>query len=196
MDKREMESCLNDIVAATNRVYARERHWGFEHVMLMSPADEGEINSLSATRPFPLPPSYVQFLSLHNGCLGFWPRFALLGTGGECRDIVEAKVADALAHQQQFVKDEKGQITDATIAKFETPTDVRKCMYIPKHTVFGTNKRGVFLLFNEREVTRDGEFQVVNYSYDGDTGDVYPDFGSFLVGILVFLEQRIKAKKY
>jgi hypothetical protein len=62
--------------------------------------------------------------------------------------------------------------------------------------VFGTNKRGGFRVFNEKELTPEGEPQVVNYTYDGDTGETYPDFGAFLLGTLAFLKQRIKDKKY
>ena len=196
MKRHEMEDCLREIVACTNRIYKRERHWGIEGVVLMNPAGDDEIKALSSSLPFQLPATYTQFLSLHNGCLGFWPHVTLLGTSGQCRDIIAAEIADARDHQRQFVEDKHGQITGASIAAFETPTAVRKCMYLPGHTVLGTDQSGGFLIFNEKEVTPEGEFQVVDYTYDGDTGDVYPDFGAFLVGTLSFLEQRIKDKKY
>jgi SMI1/KNR4 family protein SUKH-1 len=196
MQSVETESTLRRIVELANLVYSKEPHWGPREMTLMPPATEEEIEVLSKECPFPLPPSYIQFLQLHNGCLNFWLRYALLGTKGEPKEIVFAAIEDAQEFMNERIIDLYKGITPETIAQFEVPTSNMERLYLPNHTVFGANKRGAFLLFNEKEQTPDREYQVIGYTYDGGIDDRYSDFPSFLLSTVDKLEKRIKDKGY
>jgi hypothetical protein len=196
MNASQMEQVLQQLVELTNLVYSKEPHWGVSAMELMPPAEDQEITILSGESPFPLPASYVQFLKLHNGCLNFWLRSALLGTKGEPRDLVRKAIEDAREFLSELAADEQGRLTAASIAEFETPTDITHNYFLPHHLVFGASGGGQFYLFDEKQRTPDGEYEVVHYTYDGGARYRYPDFPSFLTSSREQLEKRIDQKGY
>ena len=163
---------------------------------LMGPATEQDIEALSRECPFPLPASYVQFLTLHNGCLNFWPKHALMGTIGEPREVVLAQIEDARAYLDERIVQLYGELNEERIAEYEVPTKNMERLYLPNHTVFAANRRGAFLMFNEGRKTAAGECEVLDYSYDAGVDVRHQDFPCFLLAIVQELEARIKAKRY
>jgi len=128
MDNQGMEKLLQEIAHKTAVVYAHEPHWKLSKMELSSPAFEKDIKALSEKMPFPLPPSYRQFLALHDGCLNYWAETALLGTKGESRETIEAEVADALETlgpdvlaMEETVKPGKKKDLGAILASFYKP---------------------------------------------------------------------------
>jgi len=198
MHRTELENLIRHIADMTTLVYSRERQWGLEKMQLMPPANRKAINALLKERPYALPSSYVQFLELHDGCLDFWAEFALLGTGGKPKEIVDAEIEDARGEQGDDVVDPQGNITPKSIAKFEGLKNAfgENEYFLPAHTVFGANEAGGFLFFNEKKPTRLGEYEVVDYSYDARARTRYADFPTFLLAIAGILEARIRDKGY
>lgn len=196
MNATDMEKTLSQIAEMATLVYSKESFWAVQEMILMPPAEDKDIQALSKECPFPLPPSYIQFLQLHDGCLNFWPGFALLGTKGEPKAIVSAEVADAREFLRQFVADASGNITAESVARFEAPTDVIQQFFLPLHIIFGTNQGGEFFIFNEKKQTAEGEYEAIHYEYSGGAYARYPDFPSFLAATVEELEKRIKEKRY
>jgi hypothetical protein len=196
MGSSDVRMAFDRLAELAKIVYAKEKYWHASEITFLSPAAEPEIQELSDTRPFPLPASYLDFLRVWNGCLNFWPQFALMGSQGEPRRIVEAAVADARQHQAQFVSGVDGVVTPESIIAFEAPTEGRQLLYLPNHTVFGTDQGGEFFVFNECQSSSDGEYEVIHYTYSGGAYYRYPDFLQFLQARTLVLETRIKQKKY
>jgi len=199
MDKTEMDKQLHRIAEMADLVYSKERFWAVERAVLGRPARSEAIQALSEELPTPLPPSYVQFLELHDGCLNFWARYALLSTAGQPRAIVNAEVEDARKEQGADVTDASGAVDEAKLRDFEALTDEagnQREFYVPRHTVFGTNQSGAFLLFNESRKSSTGEYEVVDYSYSARARARYPDFPAFLTAIEDQLQKRIATKGY
>jgi hypothetical protein len=195
MNDKEMESVLGRLVELSGRIYAREAHWQMREMALMPPAKPAAIQQLSASRPFPLPATYSAFLKLHDGCLGLWPKYALLGTSGEPRKIIEAEVADAEETQKSDIESTQSAFNEEAIARFEKPDGDEQYVFIPRHTVIGTNKRGGFLILNERQLSS-GEPEVLYYTYDVGVRARYPGFPDFLRAKVEELEKHIKTKRY
>ncbi len=198
MNATELEKLIRRIAEMTTLVYSREKNLGLEEMRLMPPANRTDIDALSKSRPFPLPPSYREFLELHDGCLDFWAEFALVGTAGKPREIVEAEIEDARVEQRGDVVNADGTIIPESIARFESVKNAfgEAEYYLPAHTVFGATGAGGFLLFDEKITSSPGEYQVVDYTYSSRARARYPDFTAFLKGTASELETRIRERGY
>jgi len=195
MNTSHLESLILHIKKAADLVYSRESKWGVEQVVLKPPATAEAIDTLSAKCPYPLPPSYRSFLGLHDGSLNFWFRFTLVGTSGEPHDIVTREIEDARETQSEYAANAAGKVTAESIAAFETPKDGSAELFIPSHTVLGTNEGGEFLLFNEA-VRKGDEYEVVHHTYSGGIHQRYDNFEAYLEATLKKAEDYVKKKKY
>jgi hypothetical protein len=184
------------IAELSGLVFEKEPHWKVSGLTLFPPALEADIEHLSLDRPFPLPTSYKNFLLLSDGCLNFWPRFALLGTKGEPRELIEKKVADAGKFLAKYAGDKEGNLTAESIAAFEAPTLNGQEFFLPNHLVFGNNRSSEFFMFNDTVESKPGEYEVVHYNYSGGVNRRFADFPSFLSETIKDLESRIKEKGY
>src|SRR4051812_11003584 len=111
MKPTEMKELLRHIAGQTELVYSKEPHLGLKEVIFAGPADKKAIADLSATLPFALPPSYRQFLELHDGIVNFWADYVLLGTQGESREAVASEVEEAREEQHDDAVDSADNIT-------------------------------------------------------------------------------------
>jgi hypothetical protein len=195
MGNEYSETTIAQIKQLADLVYQRESSWRTKEMQLLAPASAKAIAALSAAVPVPLPVSYRAFLASHDGCIDFWPKFTLLGTTGDTRETIEAEVEDARATLAEYVAPDGGEITAERIATFETPTDVTEQLYLPNHTIFGTNRGGEFFVFNDR-VRNGDEYEVVHYTYDGGIYYRYDDFATFLDATAQSLQKRVRDKKY
>lgn len=201
-----MEQILQKIKELADLVYSKEKHWDVKEMELMPPADDAAIKKISAELPFPLPPSYAEFLKLHDGCLNFWVKFSLLGTKGKPFEIMQAGIKDARNWQSQVVSEKENLDSEQTIPEKITPELTKKYenstyyskqrFYLPNHIVFGTNLGGEFYMFNENKKTLNDEYEVIHYTYSGGAYYRYNDFLDFLEKTLQGLEKRVKDKKY
>jgi SMI1/KNR4 family protein SUKH-1 len=199
MTAAQLETLIHHIAEMTTLVYSKEKSWRLDEMILMPSAKSKAIEALSKRCPYPLPPSYIQFLTLHDGCLNFWAEYALLGASGKPREIVEAEIEDAREEQQDDVADPEGRITPQSIATFESLKDAageQREFYLPVHTVFGANEAGGFFLFNENKKTAAGEYEVIDYSYSARARVRYSDFLTFLSSVAEELEKRIRDRGY
>jgi hypothetical protein len=233
MPDQKMETVLKEIKKLTDACYGNEKYWKVKEMELLPPASESDIKALSKDLPFPLPPSYIEFLKLHNGCMYFWPKMYLMGAKGETRKIIIDELQDAEEYQTQriferikleksrleekkeikkaedlikFLLDDEKQLgqekhsakelTPKLIEYYETPTKNQKPLFLPHHLVFGTGKNGTFWVFNEKHKNKDGEYAVIDYSYDVGINEEYQDFGAFLSSTLKDLQERVEKKKY
>jgi phytoene dehydrogenase-like protein len=103
MNDNEMESLLRNIAQMSGVVYGKEPHWNCKTMDLPPAAVTRAITKLAKQLPFKLPPSYVQFLRLHDGCVNFWPSWTLFG-------IAQDKEAwKAVPHSVVFGQGEAGE---------------------------------------------------------------------------------------
>jgi hypothetical protein len=91
MTDTEMEAALRNIEQMSAVVYAKEPHWKRQKMELAAPAVTRKIAQFSKRLPVPLPPSYVQFVRLHDGGLNVWPTWTLLGTADTPRVVPSLK---------------------------------------------------------------------------------------------------------
>jgi hypothetical protein len=192
----EVAICLNSLAELTRFVYAKEPFWKVKEMVMFPAVGEDEIESLSIACPVPLPPSYRDFLRISDGCLNFWPQFALLGTKGEPRKTVEDEVEDARNTQQQYAAGPDGKLTPQSIAVFEAPAERAQQFFLPNHLVFGTDRGGEFFMFNDSVKPSSGEYEVIHYTYSGGAYYRYPNFHAFLEATIAQLQARIKEKGY
>ena len=191
-----MSQVLFKIVELTSLIYSKESFWKVTEMMLHPPAKGENIAKLSSKQPFKLPPSYLQFLTITDGCINFWPCFTLLGTEGEPDKMITFAIKDALDHQSKFACDSKGKLTVESVTDFEAPKLGRYRFFLPWHIVFGTSQGGEFLMFNEKHVLNNGEYEVIHYTYDGGAYARFESFPAFLEKTVEELQERIKDKKY
>jgi hypothetical protein len=133
---------------------------------------------------------------LHDGCLNLWPKYALLGTAGEPFKIIEDEIRDAEEYQKGDIESTQGAFDEEAIARFETPDGDEEYLFIPRHTVIGANRRGGFLVLNERKISSSGEPEVLYYTYDVGVRARYPGFPEFLRAKVKELEEHIETKQY
>ncbi len=191
-----MSQVLFKIIELTSLVYSKEPFWKVTEMLLRPPAKDETIAKLSNKLPFKLPPSYLQFLRITDGCINFWPCFTLLGTEGEPDKAILSAIKDALDHQSKFACDSEGKLTVDSVTDFEAPKLGRYRFFLPWHIVFGTNQEGEFLIFNEKQVLNNGEYEVVYYTYDGGAYARFVSFPVFLEKMVEELQERINDKKY
>ncbi|HEY7037550.1 MAG TPA: SMI1/KNR4 family protein [Methylomirabilota bacterium] len=192
----EMKREIAKLKELTEVVYSKEPMWKVSRIECLDPAPAVEIESWSASLPYPLPPSYRRFLELHDGCMNLWGAFALAGTKGAPRAVVEAEIKDAAEHQEKMIMERIGDFSPEAIRKYEEPEGQRQRLYVPAHTVVGANRKGAFLLLYEGKSSSPGEFELIHYTYSAGAYARYPDFPAYLRATAETLQKRIRDKGY
>ena len=137
---------------------------------LAEPASSNQIATLEKILGHPLPPSYQEFLKLHNG----WSNF-----------VGDAKLLGTDDHNKEWVK-EKLEKLDTLFYEFgENPF---KLGAIP--IMLGEDARG-FLMLDPRTVRSNGEMDFVSFHIVHEE-DRFKDFTSFLQHKLKLLRESIK----
>lgn len=191
-----MKNQIERIALLTNIVYSREPNWKVSAMILFPGASSDEIRALSERLPAPLPPSYREFLTITNGCLGFWARYALLGTTAETQEPIRTAIEDARSYLADYATGPDGSITSESIRAFETPDGDDQQLYVPNHVVFGANQGGEFFIFDDGGDPREREYEVIHYTYDAGVYERFSNFPAFLAARLEMLEKRVRERKY
>ncbi len=191
-----MKELIEKIAKLTNVVYSREKFWKMGSMVLFPGAPAPEIVALSKQLMAPLPPSYREFLTITNGCLGFWARYTLLGTADDTRDPIKTAIDDAQGFLTQYAAGPDGTVTPESIREYEKEVDGKQRLYVPCHLVFGANQAGEFFIFDERTNPPDGEYEVMHYTYSAGVYKRFENFPAFLSARLEMLEKRVLEKKY
>ena len=148
------------------------------------PADDSAIKKAEAKLGFRFPPSFRAYLRQHNGWMGFWPDWSLLGVSGtltekmlkNARESVKGGV-DMIEHDAYLDKEEP----EARLAELResqrTDPDV---IYAPDHPLIGTDFNGSVLVFDRFRCDEDGECEVVAVDHLGEVQSRWDSFVALL----------------
>ncbi len=137
---------------------------GASGMQLGGPATQVQIASAERRAKMKFPRSYRTYLAMHNGWLGFWPDWSLLGVSGRITDEMRRDVSQSLQLAKHAI-DNDAEIDDrepseawAALERAERRTP--NVIHPLRHLVLGTDFNGGLLLF-DRNRLRSGEPQVV-----------------------------------
>lgn len=178
MTAPQLAALFQEIVDLTERVHARNPAPARPRLKLLPPGSREHIALMGERVPAPIPPSYVSFLELHDGCTGFWGNLTLLGTKGPPRKRIAELIQEAVRVQAPEVLLAGGgtAITPEAIAAFERTGQ----FYVPAHAVFGAGEGGRCLLFNHHKLDSSGEPEVVDWAIAGKVLARHENFEAFL----------------
>jgi SMI1 / KNR4 family (SUKH-1)/WD domain, G-beta repeat len=148
---------VTEIVELRDSVGASEMELGV-------PATQAQIASAERRAKMKFPRSYRTYLAMHNGWLGFWPDWSLLGVSGRITDEMRRDVNQSLQLAKHAI-DNDAEMNDLEPSKAwaALERDERRSpnvIHPLRHPVLGTDFNGGLLLF-DRNRLRGGEPQVV-----------------------------------
>lgn len=141
---------------------------------LYPPVESKAISLAEKKAGFEYAPSYRLFLQVHNGWLGFWPDWSLVGIprkqNAEMHDDVKNTISllpatTDKARREALVDEEKN--------------DPREIL-VTNHPVLGTDFNGSLLVFDRNRVNKDGEPEVAWVHYGTVVERRWPELGSLL----------------
>jgi hypothetical protein len=125
-----------------------------EKYCLYPPVDASAITRAEETSGLVYPASYRSFLEQHNGWLGFWPSWSLVGIEAEYNRKMVKNVKDTM-ELLNTVADAEEQ---AELAENEkTDPDV---ILVTNHPVLGTDFNGSLLLLDRNRLGADGKPEI------------------------------------
>lgn len=120
------------------------------------------------------PPSYRNFLELHNGWLGFWPDWSLVGVPRDDNRFMYEDIEQTLS----IIPDELNEEEQAKLSEREK-TDPSRIL-ATNHTIFATDFNGGLMVFDQNRIDSDGEMEAVWVGYIYHVERRYPNFISLL----------------
>jgi hypothetical protein len=184
-----------------NELYSKDSSWkkrgewpaGHSGAVLHAPATEARIVRREKQQGWSYPPSYRQFLMLHNGWEHFWRDFTLVGVDGAHADAVATEVAEYAELQRDDWK------SYGSVQAWENAE--ARHLYLPNHYVLGTSFSGVLLVWDARTRRGDGEMDAVEWNLEYGVRATFAPLRAF-EGVLTWAEegatfalQNIKAEK-
>jgi hypothetical protein len=173
------------------------KHMGIEvETKLLPGATEAAISKFEKDRKVCFPPSYREFLKLHNGWIGFLGDYSLIGVS----DFEETLIAIDLI-KAEFARCWAGNrhSTDPKyIADYETSrakggaTLADAHIYLPTKTIFGVGYMNHFLLLDDRMRTPDGDMEVLHVTPDWEIGNRYINFEQMLRAYYVIQHDQLQ----
>ena len=140
--------------------------------VLNPPASTGDLAWLEARLGSVLPPTYREFLSLHDGWLGF--------SG-------EAMLLPAREHEAPWVQKKRAEL-EAHLAEFFSPAILASAFIV----MLGREEKN-FVFLDTKSRLPTGELEVVNFDMvDGEYGR-YASFVAYLEYVAKRLEKRLAA---
>jgi cell wall assembly regulator SMI1 len=182
MTSERMDGVVTRIAEILTATYKLEDHGaGVSRSILPPPALPKEITSFERKHDLRFPPSYRQFLELHNGWEHFWIDMTLIGVSGKHTVAVLEKVKETIEWQGKYLATKLGELTPKKILAWEK----RSNLYLASHFPFATSFAGEFLVFDRSTVTRNGEMQVVfwNIGSGVDENERHEDFAELLESV-------------
>lgn len=189
---------LKELVDDLYRTYLEiSKHMGIEvETRLFPGSTETAISAFEKDHKIRFPPSYREFLKLHNGWIGFLGDYSLIGVSGfeeilNAIDLIKAEFArcwDANGHSTdpKYIRDyeARGAKAGATLADAH--------IYLPTKTIFGIGYLNHFLFFDERTRTPDGEMEVIHTTPDWGIGNRYVNFEQMLRDYCVIQHDQLQ----
>jgi len=130
-------------------------------------AAEKDIRAFEKKMQRRFPPSYVEFLKVTNGMMGFQRVFILTGVSGE---DTEKAAADIEKRRQLYTaawEKKHGKATEATVTAFEEKMDLSKAKEDDAHIfpgnklIFGTDLLGSLFYFLDSDAKESSEPKVI-----------------------------------
>jgi hypothetical protein len=94
--------------------------------LVFPPVSDLEVRAFEKRLEHQLPPSYVEFLSVTNGMVGYQGVFTLLGATGEHTERAMVDIAKRRQLYSAAWESKHGAATEATVAAFEAKMDLSK----------------------------------------------------------------------
>lgn len=169
--------------------------------ILHPPASADDVAAFERNIGWEFPPSYRVFLNLHNGWEKFANVFTLTGVSGEHTRKARRAIEYSLSIYQQVWQAAHGAATPQAIAAFEArgvpaaKTEDEAGLYLPHQAPFATDFAGSLFFFNRRQLTADGEPEVVYRNQTGKLISRHADFVAFLEAELAFRRAKIAADR-
>ena len=148
-----------DELCKTLRVLKGKKPTDKKKYYLYPPAEAEAIARAEKQFGFKYPPSYRAFLKMHNGWLGFWPDWSLVGiprpdNATMYKDIKNTQsLLPVVADNEMRERLPQDERTDSRV------------MLITNHLVLGTDFNGSLLLFDRNRVGKDREPQIAWVHY-------------------------------
>lgn len=162
--KGEGRRANGGIGALVAEVAALRRRTDASDMKLGGPATPQQIKNAERKARTRFPRSYAAFLARHNGWLGFWPDWSLLGVSGKLTEEMRQDVEQSLALARDAVENDAAlDDRDPADAWSELEKKERRnprVIHPLRHLVFGTDFNAGLLLFDGNRVHR-GEPEVV-----------------------------------
>lgn len=127
--------------------------------LLYPPATESEIRATEAASGKEYPDSFRTFLQIHNGWLGFWPDWSLMGVPREDN----TRLYDDLKESIEMIPDVIEPETIEKLPELEV-TNLNR-IDLRNHAVLATDLNGSYLVFDRNHPGSTGEPQVVWVKY-------------------------------
>lgn len=150
--------------------------------MLQPPATAREIAAFEKEHGIDFPPSYRDFLLLHNGWVNYNTLFTLIGVSGTHTSKALRAVDRFTALFSKKWAAAKRPTDEAFIREYEskgkkTGKNVEAaCLYIPNKLFFGSDLEVAVLFFNPSSRGRDGEMEAIHTDI---TWRVHGRYGTF-----------------
>lgn len=167
----KMKDAIVALETILNRIYQVDKEWkkrgkwkaGENGSILYPPATEKDINMFEKGCGKAFPPSYREFLLLHNGWSHFWLDFTLMGVTGKHTESVLHEVKETTKWQINTLRGRIGELTGPVVSEWEQ-THPDRNLFLEKHFPFGTQFGGGFYVFDLSTRQPDGEMTIVYWT--------------------------------
>ena len=179
-----MRALIDKLVPALDEVYELDPALGrrARRTVLRPPATPATIRAFERRTKLRLPPSYREFLLLHNGWEHFWLNITLGGVAGRHTQRVAKYVAETVRWQKAALA-RQGYKSPAEIAAWEKKA--KRNLFLGRHLVIGTNFASRFYVFDTTSRRPGGEMSLYYWTieYGAWETDCTTDFKKFLARI-------------
>ena len=137
MPELSLEEQIATLRELVDAIYERDPKWkqsgewpkGHDTSIWHPPASDAAIEKHQKRTNRRFPPSYRQFLLLHNGCEHFWLDFSLMGVSGRHTTQVSEEIRESEAWHTESTKRTLGDTKPGTIANWEAEDETN--LFLP-----------------------------------------------------------------
>ena len=112
----------------------------------------------------PIPPTYKQFLRLHDGWDHFWLDFTIAGVAGPHTERMAGKVKEYIEWQEDDLRSDLEVMFPEKIREWEQARPRNLCL--ANHLSIATTFGGDLLVYDTRTARADGEMELVYWTLD------------------------------